>query len=242
MCVSERTRLTLLLASCIFCFAALGHFFWSAAKQRNRPVAFCTEPVHDFGVAKSGDQVKHSFVIENRGSELLFLDNVRTDCRCSDATLSRRAVPPGSSARLEVALSLKGVRGNIKSRVVLETNDPQEPNLVLGLEGTADYDLLVQPTRIVFAKQDEDAHTQTVEVSSRRKEVLFRVLRTLSDWEHLQTNVETITDGAVYHIHLHLSPVTPSVERPSTVRIAVVTDHATESVITIPVTLLGSSI
>ena len=239
--ICKETRLSVVFASGIFMVAAAGHLLWSAARQRARPVAFCEEAIHDFGVAKSGDYVEHKFLIENRGRQPLFLDNVRTDCRCSATTvttLSRQVVAPGSSATLTVGFSLQGVRGNAQTRILVETSDPQRPAMMLRLEGIAEYDLLLEPERIVFAAEDSfDGRAHTVKLSSRRNDVSFRVLRAHSDWDRLETKIETVASGSVYHIHSALPPLGRIVDRPDSVRVAVTTDHPAEPVIVIPITL-----
>ncbi len=119
--------------------------------------AYAAETTYDWGEIKiNGGNVSREFTIENRGTEILKLTNVKTSCACTNAqiTVDGKVSPyfgmhstsswvgevePGKSATLNVIFDplFHGPEavGPIERLVAVETNDTQNPTLEFDLTG-----------------------------------------------------------------------------------------------------------
>lgn len=95
------------------------------------------ESPFDFGTVLEGETVTHSFVLTNAGDLLLVIQQARASCGCTATFLSKRTLTPGESVSLETTLRTNGYGGRtISKTVTVKSNDPDNPELILGLVGT----------------------------------------------------------------------------------------------------------
>jgi hypothetical protein len=85
-----------------------------------------------------GDLVVAPFVIQNRGSEDLVINDIRTNCSCTGMELEEQGkfsrieslrVRPGEQAKVVMRISVRGVPagGEMRNVVYFRTNDPSQP-------------------------------------------------------------------------------------------------------------------
>ena len=103
------------------------------------------KPVYNFGQADAGTIVSHEFEIENTGSNELEIIKIKPSCGCTAVELPNKLIPPGKSTSLLVRLNLKVQRGPQDRTVLIETNDPDQPNTILRLVGESVYHVTVNP-------------------------------------------------------------------------------------------------
>lgn len=66
---------------------------------------FCPKPVVELGQRRSGPGLEHSFTLTNRGTAPVTIIDARGSCGCLAPKVSKHALAPGDSARLDVAVS-----------------------------------------------------------------------------------------------------------------------------------------
>jgi Protein of unknown function (DUF1573) len=89
----------------------------------------------DFGDIKQGETVSHTFVISNNGGDLLKISNVQASCGCTAAAPEKNELAPGESTNLTVKFNSSGRQGMQKKTVKIFTNDPQNPEMVITING-----------------------------------------------------------------------------------------------------------
>ena len=98
---------------------------------------------HDFGlIIPYYGSVKADFVLTNTGSTTLQIENLSTSCSCTTVSADKMELEPGGKANLHVIfdpLAHRGVSGQIKRIVYIETNDPASPELTIELTGYVDF-------------------------------------------------------------------------------------------------------
>jgi len=98
------------------------------------PKAVVQQKVHDFGDIKQGEIVKASFLISNSGGDLLRIEDVRASCGCTAGKPDKTELKPGESTKLEVTFNSKGRRGIQQQRVTVNTNDPDNREMILTIK------------------------------------------------------------------------------------------------------------
>ncbi len=97
----------------------------------------CKQSTHDFGISRPGSQIRHSFLIYNKGEKPLALESIRFSCKaCITAELSTRNIPPDGNAVLEVLLDLKDDDKQVQKTIFIGTDHPRYPFLVFRIHGT----------------------------------------------------------------------------------------------------------
>lgn len=93
-------------------------------------------PTYDFGRAKSGEAVKHTFIFTNTGCETLEIHNVRPGCGCTTAGDWTKKVEPGKTGEIPIQVNTANFNGPIMKNVSVDSNDKTTPTTVLYLKGT----------------------------------------------------------------------------------------------------------
>jgi hypothetical protein len=91
---------------------------------------------YDFGTIPSGPgNVSQVYYIQNTGTDVLEVSSVVTSCGCTTAHLSSSVIPSGTRADLTVVFDpdYHDTVGPVTRVVWLETNDPDQPVVEVGL-------------------------------------------------------------------------------------------------------------
>ena len=108
-----------------------------ALSCKGGPNIYVSESVYNFGVVVEGETVSYTFVIENRGDEVLKILDVRTSCGCTTTSLSISVLEPSEEVRLGIKLSTAGYGGlQVSKNIYVESNDPERPEIILRIVGT----------------------------------------------------------------------------------------------------------
>lgn len=92
-------------------------------------------PTHDFGTLPQMESVEHIFRIKNVGNLPLEILDVDPSCTCEKVALKKNIIPPGGATELKVRYRGSTNSGKTRVAVYLETNDPDEPEVVVSLFG-----------------------------------------------------------------------------------------------------------
>lgn len=72
------------------------------AGQTIRPAEWLGIKDHDFGLLSRGRPAQHRFVLKNKGTQPLLIDNVRTPCGCTAVDWPEMPISPGDTASVLV--------------------------------------------------------------------------------------------------------------------------------------------
>lgn len=193
--------LTLLLYSMIALFITNNT---CNGNTHDRPKLVCDEPHYNFGKADSSKIIEHTFILMNRGKENLKISRIRSYCdSCTNLTLSKKLIPPGSVTELKTTFSLQGRSRNIHKPILVESNDPNTPNLQLLIEGTVIESIRVVPSRISFGTITDDSIVdKIIDISNITLNSDFRILKVTCDQPYFVTTVKPIKEGKKYQLQI----------------------------------------
>ncbi len=104
-----------------------------------KPRLEVSQRFYDFGLVGSTQVVTQDFELANRGTAPLVITAAHTTCACTTADLSATTIPPGKVVLVTVRLDA-GVHNlsgqTIRRGLILETNDPDYPNLEIWIQAT----------------------------------------------------------------------------------------------------------
>ena len=98
------------------------------SEQKPGPRMAFEETTFDFGDIHQGDQVEHTFVFENTGTEPLVLTNVQTTCGCTVPKWPREPIMPGQKGEIHVKFNSAGKMGKT-TKVVKIISNAVDPNV-----------------------------------------------------------------------------------------------------------------
>jgi len=102
------------------------------------PAAELPVRFHNFGTVKQSQVASWSFEIANRGNASLVISSGYTTCGCTTAELSTAEIPADKSGLVTVYFDPQHASpGSVVRRgVILETNDPQRPQIEIWIQAT----------------------------------------------------------------------------------------------------------
>ncbi|MBR1769457.1 MAG: DUF1573 domain-containing protein [Bacteroidales bacterium] len=100
----------------------------------DRPVISVNKNYHDFGQIAEGGNGEVVFEIENKGGGLLIIESVKTSCGCLIVDYSSRGLMKNEKGYIKVRYNTNIV-GEIMRSVVINSNDENNPKIVLRLVG-----------------------------------------------------------------------------------------------------------
>jgi hypothetical protein len=131
--VRRRLAVLAILAGALLCGMVSGDEEAKGAPRiRIEPESF------DFGKALPGKTLRKEFTIRNFGDRDLVLDGVSTTCGCTAALPKETKVRPGGSTPLGVTLETRTYSGRIERRVLVRSNDPENPRVEIRVSVTVE--------------------------------------------------------------------------------------------------------
>jgi hypothetical protein len=170
-----------------------------AFAQSDNPNAkvFIEETTHYFGVMDVKATGSHDFYIKNVGSQDLILMLDRTTCSCTGIDITPTRVAPGKSAKCHLKYNAEqALSGKFSQGGIIRTNDPDNREVRLIVEGVFTTPVVLQPTSINFSRVSAG--------TSRQATIRFYGF----EEEPLQLSTPTWTDHE--HFDFHWEPAQPS--------------------------------
>jgi hypothetical protein len=120
--------------------AALGVALVLAGSAAAAPRLAVEPTAFDFGRALQKRQLQKQFVLRNHGDATLLLQAPESDCGCTAALLNEhdRELAAGRSTTLLVTLDTRENEGRVTHQVLLRSNDPERPVVVLNVSATVE--------------------------------------------------------------------------------------------------------
>lgn len=223
-----------LMTLCLFVASAAAIVGCSEDPMEGAPELVCEWPVHDFGEASNTEVVQHVFVLKNQGTTPVRIGRVKPSCGCTVGTISDELVHPGKQATVAVQVSLLGLRGRIREKLAVESDDPHQPRIQLYVEGTVTEDIVIMPARVSFLGIAGDAEvSRTVNVLVKNPDLELHINKLEPDTPYFVPELELIERSKSYRIRIRAKPPLP--EGIVSGRIRLLTDNATCPTIDIPV-------
>jgi len=122
----------------------------NSAPPGHAPKAVSSDALYDFGSALEGTMVKHTFTIKNTGQGYLDIQGVKTSCGCTTGDPSKMHVAPGDTSDIAVAFDTHFQKGHQVRTITVSTNDPDNPQLALTVQGVVKKQAEAVPGEIAF--------------------------------------------------------------------------------------------
>jgi hypothetical protein len=110
------------------------------------------EPHFNFGQMERGREKSHEFVIRNVGDDKLTLRLGTPSCKCTFSELKSNSLAPGESTHARLDWSAKVDHGPLRVTAPIYTNDPQQPEITLTIDGEVVAASGVEPAELAFDK------------------------------------------------------------------------------------------
>lgn len=105
---------------------------------------------HDFGRVPDTEHVEHKFRFTNKGTGTLHIQQPTTSCGCTVPFMTKREFAPGESGEIEVKYNPHGRRGDQNQQITINTNDPNNPQMVLRIHAFVRTAIAFEPQSINF--------------------------------------------------------------------------------------------
>ena len=128
----------------------------------DQPDIFCEEPVYNFGKRYKYENIKHTFVFQNRGKKELKIEKIENSCGCIVGETNVKNVASGMSGTIVVNFRSGPDTGTITKSIRVYSNDPDTPVYTLQLSGEIIEDITIHPRQIKFGyvSLGEKAHAE----------------------------------------------------------------------------------
>lgn len=128
-----------------------------ALKEKKNARLELTETEIDFGNITTGDKVSAIVSIHNSGNSTLQIEDIKSDITSISTFLADFSLGPGEKTTLEVILDATMIQGSLKSRIVIKTNDEENPEYNLEVRANIEPLLAFQPRSIFIGQIAKDA-------------------------------------------------------------------------------------
>ncbi|MDH3648207.1 MAG: DUF1573 domain-containing protein [Saprospiraceae bacterium] len=104
-------------------------------KSSRKPAIVFDSQKFNFGEIYHGDKVQHDFVFTNKGNRDLEIKNVWVSCGCTKPSYPFLAIAPGEQGTIGITYNSVGKQGYQRATVRVMTNDPDQSEVVLRING-----------------------------------------------------------------------------------------------------------
>jgi hypothetical protein len=103
----------------------------SLINDENPKIVF-DEQEHDFGKVSRGTILEFNYKFTNEGNGKLIISNVQASCGCTGAVIDgKKEFEENESGEIKVTFNTQGREGIQSKTVVISSNDPIQPQIVL---------------------------------------------------------------------------------------------------------------
>lgn len=149
--------------------------------------------IYNFGIMDVKSAGSHDFFIKNVGTQDLILTVNQTSCSCLGIVITPPRVPPGTSARCHLKYTAdQATIGKFSQGGIVRTNDPDNKEIYLGVEGVFTNPVVLRPSGINLPRVAAGTtRTATVRFYGFEDEPLLLSAPTWTDGEHFDFQWET---------------------------------------------------
>jgi hypothetical protein len=198
-------------AASVICaiFLFMGQAAAVAPPKGPQPQIFVPEAVFDFGAARQGSPVVHSFTIENRGKADLIIGTVQSSCGCTVAQPGKKVLHPGESTQITATFDTRHERGSVSRQIDVYSNDPKTSDQALTLKGTVTVAAEALPGELSFGTLQKGAGAvQTIVVKRLDHSGSFRVIKATNTNRNIEVS-QLPAAGAAARFQVKVAPEMP---------------------------------
>lgn len=174
------------------------------------PKIVCDQPAFDFGAAEPGAVITHEYEVRNAGGLTLEIKQVRASCGCTIVKMpTNTLLKAGETTRIAASLNLAGRTGHQEKHVMVESNDPSTPTLLLNLRGDVRQDIAITPDRLAPGQIRGDTPVEMDIVFSNNSGAPVHVKEAKTSNTNLLLELSALEDGRRYRIHVKTVPPLP---------------------------------
>jgi hypothetical protein len=169
------------------------------------PDAFIHEETYAFPPVMAGEEVRHDFVLRNKGSSPLDILEVKADCGCTTASYSKQ-IAAGSEGKITIQLDTRGYGGqHITKSMVVRTNDKKKSEFDLVLVGDIKPVADINPTEATLTGNVGQKIKQTVMIvpTSENRFKIVEVKAEKGDNIHYDLIEINQPDGIKYQLTIY---------------------------------------
>lgn len=184
---------TLVFFLLVFASSAFGQLAWENSIQ-----TFHAKPQDQTIVAK------YRFI--NNGKESVKIENVKTSCGCTTASLTKTEYAPGESGEIETKFNLAGRTGRQEKAITVTTSDaPQQPT-ILRLYVDIEDPVTIQPD-VVFWQVGGKPDSKTIHIAVA-DDTPAKIVSVMSDNPTVKTQLNEVKPGKEYEVQVTPADVT----------------------------------
>ena len=199
--------LSLLLPSC----ASITSVSREAERQPRPDLPF-EDRVYEFGIAGPEQTITPVFTFSNVGPRPASISGITASCGSSAVLLSKPNIPPGGTAKIKTTLQTHRYEGRQESTFIIHSNDPEEPQIKLIMQGMIKRNVAVVPQGLNFGDVKEgEVATGRVRVLQLSAQPLV-VERIEADQRYLMVAASSFRDenSRGLNIDITLKPQVPA--------------------------------
>ena len=173
-------------------YEVLAKSAFAQATNRNAK-AQIEETTYNFGVMDVKASGTHDYFIKNVGTEDLILTLDRTTCSCTGIDISPTRLPPGKTAKCHLKYNAdRALTGKFSQGGIVRTNDPDNQEIRLIVEGIFTNPVVVQPAAVNLPRITiGTAQTATIRFYGFENEPLQLSVPDWNDHEHFDFQWQT---------------------------------------------------
>lgn len=162
------------------------------------PKAVVDEKLYLFGEMAVDQSRSHKFILKNEGEAPLEVMKGDTTCKCTLSSMKDSTIAPGESIEIELTWTPKSTQSVFGQTATIYTNDPENQELKLRIEGTVNNLIFINGSSEGSANWSLPAMSNTDPVSYTGKFHTnfldeFKVLEITSSHPGLTTSVNPLT-------------------------------------------------
>jgi hypothetical protein len=136
----------------------------------------CAKPTYDFGEVSQGEEVAHSYEVENSGKAELEIVSVHGSCGCTHSAAEKTRLQPGEKTVINAKMNTTGKQGPTQINITVTTNDTSNPTSMLTLSGR-----VAQPCRPSVTEVNYGSLRKGEPVPEKSFEVLISGAQSITD-------------------------------------------------------------
>lgn len=224
----------------VLCAGAIAGVF-SQAVAENKPSIEIPRMRQDFGEVFERAKYEYSFVVRNRGTADLIIEDVKPGCGCTVAKFDK-VIAPGAEGKIDLVLDGERVHGEFAKTAVVKTNDPEHPELTLTIAGTEIPFLKVAPEGTIYLHgRYDEAVEKTVTLTTNEKDFDLKITEVTSNIDDKITY--SVTPGpkkGEYTVNVKKKPDVPPTSAYGNITLKTNSEKAPETILQVHVMVKGS--
>ncbi len=172
-------------------------------KRPDRPAITISSLRVEFGRLRPHQEVERVLTVENRGGQVLRMEEPTATCGCQKPRLARFVLNPGERTELILKQHARDEIGPFRHAIRIRSNDPEAPVTTVSLTGVVTRGVVIRPEPLVFEPLERnETRTRFLEVASDDGKP-FR-LNYVHAGSHLQVKAVLDKPGTLHRVEVTL--------------------------------------